>query len=329
MKRPIAMFAGTGHAVPRRALTNDEFAAMGIDTSDEWIRERTGIRQRYIAGDGETLTSLVTEASRQAMADAGVHAGELDAIILGTVSPDRLMPATAVEVQAALGASRAVAFDLGAACSGWLYSAQVAEGLLATGQYETILVIGGEVLSRIVNWKDRNTCVLFGDGAGATIVRRSSKGRGILSAYMRSDGNLADLLHRPKGGGCFPMSDEVLAEGSHYIQMSGREVFKHAVRSMADAADRALDGAKLAGTDIDLMIPHQANIRIIEATAKHANIPMEKVFVNVDRFGNTSAASIPIALDEARRQGRIVEGSTVLFAAFGAGFTWGSMVVRF
>ena len=329
MKRPIAMFAGTGHAVPRRALTNDEFAAMGIETSDEWIRERTGIRQRYIAGDGETLTSLVTEASRQAMADAGVHAGELDAIILGTVSPDRLMPATAVEVQAALGASRAVAFDLGAACSGWLYSAQVAEGLLATGQYETILVIGGEVLSRIVNWKDRNTCVLFGDGAGATIVRRSSKGRGILSAYMRSDGNLADLLHRPKGGGCFPMSDAVLAEGSHYIQMSGREVFKHAVRSMADAADRALDGAKLAGTDIDLMIPHQANIRIIEATAKHANIPMEKVFVNVDRFGNTSAASIPIALDEARRQGRIVEGSTVLFAAFGAGFTWGSMVVRF
>ncbi|MBM3885498.1 MAG: ketoacyl-ACP synthase III [Gemmatimonadetes bacterium] len=329
MKRPIAMFAGTGHAVPRRALTNDEFAAMGIETSDEWIRERTGIRQRYIAGDGETLTSLVTEASRQAMADAGVHAGELDAIILGTVSPDRLMPATAVEVQAALGASRAVAFDLGAACSGWLYSAQVAEGLLATGQYETVLVIGGEVLSRIVNWKDRNTCVLFGDGAGATIVRRSTKGRGILSAYMRSDGNLADLLHRPKGGGCFPMNDAVLAEGSHYIQMSGREVFKHAVRSMADASDRALDGAKLSGTDIDLMIPHQANIRIIEATAKHANIPMEKVFVNVDRFGNTSAASIPIALDEARRQGRIVDGSTVLFAAFGAGFTWGSMVVRF
>ena len=300
MKRPIAMFTGTGHAVPRRALTNDEFAAMGIETSDEWIRERTGIRQRYIAGDGETLTSLVTEAARQAMADAGVHAGELDAIILGTVSPDRLMPATAVEVQAALGASRAVAFDLGAACSGWLYSAQVAEGLMATGQYETILVIGGEVLSRIVNWKDRNTCVLFGDGAGATIVRRSTKGRGILSAYMRSDGNLADLLHRPKGGGCFPMSDAVLAEGSHYIQMSGREVFKHAVRSMADAADRALDGAKLSGTDVDLMIPHQANIRIIEATAKHANIPMEKVFVNVDRYGNTSAASIPIALRTGR-----------------------------
>ncbi|MFM9012166.1 MAG: beta-ketoacyl-ACP synthase III [Gemmatimonadota bacterium] len=310
-------------------MTNDEFAAMGIETSDEWIRERTGIRQRYIAGDGETLTSLVTEASRQARADAGVHAGELAASLLGTVSPDRLMPATAVAVQAALGASRAVAFDLGAACSGWLYSAQVAEGLLATGQYETILVIGGEVLSRIINWKDRNTCVLFGDGAGATIVRRSTKGRGILSAYMRSDGNLADLLHRPKGGGCFPMNDAVLAEGSHYIQMSGREVFKHAVRSMADASDRALDGAKLSGTDIDLMIPHKANIRIIEATAKHANIPMDKVFVNVDRYGNTSAASIPIALSEAQTQGLVKEGSTVMFVAFGAGFTWGSMIVRF
>jgi len=264
----FARITGTGSFLPPRRVSNqdlvNQLAALGVETSDEWIRERTGIRQRYIAGDGETLTTLVTEAARQAMADAGVHAGELDAIILGTVSPDRLMPATAVEVQAALGASRAVAFDLGAACSGWLYSAQVAEGLLATGQYETILVIGGEVLSRIVNWKDRNTCVLFGDGAGATIVRRSTKGRGILSAYMRSDGNLADLLHRPKGGGCFPMNDEVLAEGSHYIQMSGREVFKHAVRSMADAADRALDGAKLSGTDVDLMIPHQANIRIIE-----------------------------------------------------------------
>ena len=329
MKRPIAMITGTGHAVPTRVLTNDEFPAMGIETSDEWIRERTGIRQRHIAGEGETLTTLCVEAARQAMAAAGVTASELDAIILGTVSPDRLMPATAVEVQAALGASRAVAFDLSAACSGWLYASQVAEGLIATGQYETILVLGGEVLSRIVNWKDRNTCVLFGDGAGATVLRKATKGRGILSAYMRSDGNLADLLHRPKGGGCFPMSEQVLAEGAHYIQMSGREVFKHAVRSMADAADRALDGAKLSATDIDLMIPHQANIRIIEATAKHANLPMEKVFVNVDRFGNTSAGSVPIALSEAVATGRIREGSTVMFVAFGAGFTWGSMIVRF
>lgn len=329
MKRPVAMLAATGHAVPKRILTNAEFPAMGIDTSDEWIRERTGIGQRHIAGEGETLTSISTEAARLAMQRAGVTASELDCIILGTASPDRLLPSTAVEVQAALGATRAVAFDLDAACSGWLYSIQVAEGLIATGAYETILVIGGEVLSRIINWKDRNTCVLFGDGAGATIIKRSTKGRGILSAYMRSDGTLADLLHRPKGAGAAPITPEIILEGSHWIQMAGREVFKNAVRSMADASDRALDGAKLSAGDIDLMIPHQANIRIIEATAKHAGISMDKVYVNVDRFGNTSAASIPIALSEAQEKGLIKDGSTVMFVAFGAGFTWGSMVVRF
>ena len=323
------MLAATGHAVPKRIFTNAEFASIGIDTSDEWIRERTGIGARHIADSTENLTSICTEAARIAMQRAGVTAAELDAIILGTASPDRLLPAGAVEVQAALGATRAVAFDIDAACSGWLYGMQVAEGLMATGNYETILVIGGEVLSRIINWKDRNTCVLFGDGAGATVVRRSTKGRGILSAYMRSDGTLADLLHRPKGAGAAPITPEIILEGSHWIQMAGREVFKNAVRSMADAADRALDGAKLSASDIDLMIPHQANIRIIEATAKHANIPMEKVFVNVDRFGNTSAASIPIALSEAQETGRIKEGMNVMFVAFGAGFTWGSMVVRF
>ncbi len=323
------MLAATGHAVPKRILTNAEFPAMGIDTSDEWIRERTGIRQRHIAGPGETLTSISVEAAKIAMQRAGVVASELDAIILGTASPDRLLPATAVEIQAELGATRAVAFDIDAACSGWLYGIQIAEGLMATGAYETILVIGGEQLSRIVNWKDRNTCVLFGDGAGATIIKKSSKGRGILSAYMRSDGTLADLLHRPKGGGCFPITSEIIADGTHLLTMAGREVFKNAVRSMADACDRALDGAKLSATDIDILIPHQANIRIIEATAKHANIPMEKVFVNVDRFGNTSAASIPIALSEAFEKGLVKEGTTVMFVAFGAGFTWGSMVVRF
>lgn len=323
------MLAATGHAVPKRIFTNAEFASIGVDTSDEWIRERTGIGARHIADSTENLTSICTEAARTAMQRAGVTAAELDAIILGTASPDRLLPAGAVEVQAALGATRAVAFDIDAACSGWLYGMQVAEGLMATGNYETILVIGGEVLSRIINWKDRNTCVLFGDGAGATVVRRSTKGRGILSAYMRSDGTLADLLHRPKGAGAAPITPEIILEGSHWIQMAGREVFKNAVRSMADAADRALDGAKLSASDIDLMIPHQANIRIIEATAKHANIPMEKVFVNVDRFGNTSAASIPIALSEAQETGRIKEGMNVMFVAFGAGFTWGSMVVRF
>jgi 3-oxoacyl-[acyl-carrier-protein] synthase-3 len=216
-----------------------------------------------------------------------------------------------------------------AACSGWLYGMQVAEGMIAAGNAETILVVGAELLSRIVNWKDRNTCVLFGDGAGAAIVQRSTRQRGILSCYMRSDGTLANLLYRPKGGAADPMTAEILAEGSHFVQMQGREVFKNAVRSMADACDRALDGAKLAANDIDLLIPHQANIRIIEATAKHANVPMGKVFVNVDRYGNTSAASVPIALDEAIATGRIKDGTIVMFVAFGAGFTWGSMVVRF
>ena len=323
------MIAGTGHAVPRRVLHNDEFAAMGIDTSDEWIRARTGIRERHIAGPGESLTSISTEAAHKAMAAAGVTAAELDMIIVGTCSPDRLLPSAAVELQAALGARRAVAFDVDAACSGWLYGMQIAEAMMAAGSAETVLVVGAELLSRIVNWKDRNTCVLFGDGAGASVLKRSTKQRGVLSCYMRSDGTLANLLQRPKGGAANTMTAEILAEGSHLIHMQGREVFKNAVRSMADACDRALDGAKLSSSDIDLLIPHQANARIIEATAKHANVPMEKVFVNVDRFGNTSAASIPMALDEAVARGRVKEGTIVMFVAFGAGFTWGSIVARF
>jgi 3-oxoacyl-[acyl-carrier-protein] synthase III len=329
VKRPIAMISGTGHAVPRRLLANKDFASVGVETSDEWIVERTGIRSRYIAGEGESLTSLSADAARAAMKAAGVTAPELDVIILGTASPDRLLPSTGVEVQAAIGATRAAAFDISAACSGWVYGIQVAEGLIAAGSAETILVIGAETLSRIVNWKDRNTCVLFGDGAGATVVKRSTKGRGVLSAYMRSDGTLADLLQRPHGGALHPMTPEILEAGTNCITMQGREVFKNAVRSMADACDRALDGAKLAAKDIDLLIPHQANIRIIEATAKHAGMPLEKVYVNVDRYGNTSAASIPIALDEAVREGRVKDGMTVMFVAFGAGFTWGSLVVKF
>jgi 3-oxoacyl-[acyl-carrier-protein] synthase-3 len=330
MKRPAAYIAGTGHAVPRRAMTNQDIAALGIDTTDEWIVERTGIRQRYIAAPDETLTALSAQAARAAMEQAGVQPGEIDVIVLGTASPDHLLPATAVEVQAALGCTRAAAFDLGAACSGWLYSAIVAESLIAAGTADTVLVIGAEKLSSIINWQDRNTCILFGDGAGATVLRRARGGqRGILSSYMRSDGALSELLWRPAGGNVEPLTPEVIAEGRHCIHMAGREVFKHAVRSMADATDRALDAARLTAADIDLLIPHQANIRIIDATAKHAGIPPERVFVNVDRFGNTSAATIPIALSEAIQLGRVREGSTVLFAAFGAGFTWGSMVVRF
>jgi 3-oxoacyl-[acyl-carrier-protein] synthase-3 len=327
MKRPIAYFAGTGRAVPSTVMTNFDFAAIGIDTTDEWIVERTGIKQRHIAKT-ESSTDLSAAASREAMRKAGVSPGELDIIVVGTASPDRLLPSASVDLQAALGASRAAALDVGAACSGFIYSATVAEGLMAAGSAETALVVGVEKLSAITDWKDRSTCVLFGDGAGAAVLKRSRHHKGILSAFLRSDGTLGDLLCRPAGGATQPFSEQVLADRSQFIRMNGREVFKNAVRSMSEAAARALDAAKLTSADIDLMIPHQANIRIIEATAKHANISMDKVYVNVDRYGNTSAASVPIALDEAIEKGQIGEGSTVLLVAFGAGFTWGSMIVR-
>ena len=329
MKRPITYIAGTGRAAPVKVVTNNDFAALGIETTHEWIVERTGITERRISGPGESTCSLAADAARIAMQRAHVNAGEVDVIILTTATPDRLLPSTAVDVQAALGAMRAAAFDVSAACSGFIYGIQVAEGLIAAGSHETALVVSAEKMSAIVDWTDRSTCVLFGDGAGAAVMQRSKLGKGVLSSFIRSDGTLAELLYRPGGGAKVPFSESVLSERSHFVKMAGREVFKHAVRSMSEAADRALDGARLTGNDIDLMIPHQANVRIIEATAKHANIPMDKVYVNVDRYGNTSSASIPIALDEAIECGRIKEGTTVLMVAFGAGFTWGSSVVRF
>lgn len=328
MKRPIAAIAGTGRGLPETVMTNHEFAAMGIETTHDWIVERSGIVERRLAKNGETTCSMAAEASRQAMEVAGIHAGEVDAIVLSTATPDRLLPSTAVDLQAELGASRAAAFDIGAACSGWIYGLTVAEGLIMSGVAETILVVGAEKMSSIVDWKDRGTCVLFGDGAGAAVLHKSKSGKGIMSAFLRSDGKLADLLYRPAGGATVPMSQQMLDERTQFVKMAGREVFKHAVRSMSEAADRALDGARLTADDIDLLIPHQANVRIIEATAKHSNIPMEKVYVNVDRYGNTSSASIPIALDEAIERKRIGPGSTILLVAFGAGFTWASMVIR-
>ena len=309
-------------------MTNHDFAAIGIDTTHEWVMERTGICERHIAGPTETTCSMGAAAARIAMQRAGVQPGEIDVIILSTATPDRLLPATAVDIQAELGATRAAAFDISAACCGFLYGLTLAEGLIQSGAAETVLLVSSEKLSAITDWTDRATCVLFGDGAGAAVLRRSQKGRGILSTFMRSDGTLADLLYRPAGGATTPMSPAVLEARTHLVHMAGREVFKHAVRSMAEAAARALDLARLNGGDIDLLIPHQANSRIIEATAKHAGIPMDKVYVNVDRYGNTSSASIPIALDEAMQKGIIGEGSLVLMVAFGAGFTWASSVVR-
>jgi 3-oxoacyl-[acyl-carrier-protein] synthase-3 len=332
LKRPVAYIAGMGRGIPERVMTNHDFAALGLETNHDWIVERTGIVERHIGAPDETTCSMAATAARAAMARAGITAGEIDAIVLSTATPDRLLPATAVDLQAELGATRAAAFDISAACSGWIYGMTVAEGLIQSGVIETALVVGAEKMSSIIDWQDRSTCVLFGDGAGAAILKRNPEpgsGKGILSAYMRSDGTLAELLWRPAGGATVPYSAEVLADRSSFVHMAGRETFKHAVRSMADACDRALDGARLTGQDIDILIPHQANVRIIEATAKHANIPMDKVYVNVDRYGNTSSASIPIALDEAIESGRVKAGTTALLVAFGAGFTWGSMIVAF
>jgi 3-oxoacyl-[acyl-carrier-protein] synthase-3 len=332
MKQPVAYIASTGRGIPAKILKNSDFAALGIETNDEWIVSRTGIRERHIAAPNETTCSMAATAARQAMERANVSAGEIDVIVLSTATPDRLLPATAVDLQAELGASRAAAFDIGAACAGFIFATSVAEGLIATGVAETVLVVGSERMSSIIDWSDRATCVLFGDGAGAAVLKRaapgqSAKPKGVLSTYMRSDGTLADLLYRPAGGAKIPFSAEVLADKSYLVKMAGREVFKHAVRSMADATDRALDAAKLTGQDIDLLIPHQANMRIIEATAKHANVSMDKVYV--DRYGNTSSASVAIAMDEAIEKGQITEGKTVMLVAFGAGFTWASMIVRF
>ncbi len=329
MKRPIAWIAATGRNVPERVMTNHDFAAIGIETSDEWIVGRTGIRERRIAAPGETTCTMAAAAARRAMERAGVHAGDIDTIVLSTATTDRLLPSTAVDLQAELGATRAAAFDISAACSGFIYGTTVAESLIAAGNAETVLVVSAERMSSIIDWQDRSTCVLFGDGAGAAIVRPAKRDRGVLGTFIRSDGALANLLYRPAGGAAQPFDSQVLTDRSFYVKMAGREVFKHAVRSMAEACDRVLDAAKLTSADIDLLIPHQANVRIIEATAKHASIPMDKVYVNVDRYGNTSSASIPIALDEAIETGRVTEGSTVLLVGFGAGFTWGSMIIRF
>jgi 3-oxoacyl-[acyl-carrier-protein] synthase-3 len=327
VKRPIAEIAATARYTPDRIVTNAEFEQR-LDTSDQWIRERSGIRERRYSEDHETIAFMAADAARRALADVGLSPEQLDAIVLGTASWDRLLPSQACDVQAALGAKNAAAFDVGAACSGFLYASTVAEGLMATGVAETVLVVGAERLTRIMDETDRSTAILFGDGVGVVLLRPSSNGRGILSTYLKSDGSLGHLLYRSGGGSLEPPSEQMLADRSYFLRMAGREVFKSAVRSMADACDHALTQAGLVGEQVDVLIPHQANIRIIEATAKHANIPMEKVYVNVDRYGNTSAASIPIALDEAVREGRIQPGMTVLLVAFGAGFTWASMAVR-
>ncbi len=317
----------TGSAVPDKVLTNLDLEKM-VDTSDEWIRTRTGIRERRIADDETATSDLVIEASKRAMEAAGMGPKDLDAIIVGTVTPDMLFPSTACFVQKGLGINEIPAFDVSAACSGFLYGLTIAQGLIANKTYEIILLAGAETLSKILDWTDRSTCVLFGDGAGACIVVQSEDERGILSMHLGADGSLGDLLKQPGGGSRFPASPETLEKGLHYVKMKGNDVFKYAVRAMEDSALKALRKANLTSDDVDLLIPHQANLRIMRATAKRLGIPAEKVFVNIDRYGNISAGSIPIALDEANRMGRIKEGDILLLDAFGGGFTWGAAVMR-
>ncbi len=326
--RPIAYIASVGSAVPAGTLTNADLEAT-LDTTDEWITDRTGIRCRHIAAPDESMLSYTLVAVHEAMSKAGVTAADIDGIVFATVTPDRRLPSVACDLQAAIGAERAWAFDLVAACPGWVYAISAAEGMMATGHGDTILVVGAEKLSTITDRTDRNTAILFGDGAGAGVLKRATGGdRGILATYLGADGNLADLLYIPAGGAAEPLTEQVIRERRHLMQMAGREVFKAAVLAMSRSSDEALRRAGLPPGSIDLLVPHQANSRIIEATAKHAGIPMSKVFVNLDRYGNTSSASIPLALAQAEAEGVLKPGMIVMLAAFGAGFTWGSVVLR-
>ena len=319
--------AGIGRYVPTRVMTNHELERL-VDTTDEWIVSRTGIRERRIADENEASSDLAYEATLEAMADAGVGPKDLDLIIVGTATPDMLFPATACVLQERLGAKQAGAFDLSAACSSWVYGVAVAHGYIASGQAETVLVVGAETLSKITNWKDRGTCVLFGDSAGAVVMRPSEPGQGFLSFYLGADGAGGPLIALPAGGSRIPASYESVERNLHYLQMNGREVFKFAVRCIPKAIMEAVQRAHVPVEDVDWFIPHQANIRIIDAAAERLGQPREKFFVNVDRYGNTSSASVPVALYEAVKAGHLKAGDLTVLVAFGGGLTWGSCALR-
>ncbi len=318
---------GLGYYLPERVLTNAELERM-VDTTDEWIVARTGIRERRIAPPEEAFSDLGLRAANRALHDAGVDPSELDMIIVATDTPDMIFPNTASLIQRGLGAWRAACFDLLAACSGFIYGLSVASQYVRSGTHEKILVVGGSLLSRITDWQDRNTCVLFGDGAGAAVVGRVEAGFGLLSVILGADGRGATHLSLPAGGSRLPASHETVEQGMHYLHMNGREVFKFAVRVFEEAAEEAIVQAGISKEDIDLFVPHQANIRIIEAAAKRYALPKEKVMVNLDRYGNISAATIPVALQEAREAGRVTKGDHILMAAFGAGLTYAAAVLR-
>ena len=320
---------GTGSYAPKHVLTNEDLAKM-VDTSDEWIRARSGIRERRIAAPDEATSDLAAHAGRLALEDAGLSAADIDLVIVATVTPDYPMPSTACLVQAKLGIKDSAAcFDVNAACSGFIYALDTACAMIGSGRYKKALVIGAEKLSSVVNWQDRGTCLLFGDGAGACVVGPGHQaGTGLLGTRLGALGEDTELLYIPAGGSRTPASAKSVAGGDHFIKMKGKEVFKLAVRVMEEAARDILEQHGIAANQIGLVIPHQANLRIIDAIAQYLELPVERFFVNVDRYGNTSAASIPIALDEARRVGRIKRGDITLLVAFGAGLTYGSALIR-
>ena len=322
--------SGTGSYVPEKILTNHELEEI-VDTSDEWIRSSTGIKERRIASDTQSTSDLATEAAKVAMEDANVSGEDIDLIIVATISPDAFFPATACYVQKNIEATNALCFDVSAACSGFLYAMQIAESLILSGQRKTALIIGAEKLSSMVDWEDRNTCVLFGDGAGSVILKvdeNNDKGRKLLSSSLGSDGRQTDILHVPGGGSACPITPDNADQKLNTIRMQGREVYKYAVNAMRRAAEDALQKYGLSSEDVDMVIPHQANLRIIEAITDRMSIPKEKTFINLTKYGNTSAAAIAIALDEANKTKSINEGDIVLLVAFGAGLTWASYLLK-
>jgi len=324
---PNAGIIGLGAYLPERCMTNKEFEEF-IDTSDEWIRTRTGIAQRRVAAEHEATSDLATKAAQAALENAGITAEEIDLIIVATVSPDMMFPATACLVQDALGATKAGAFDLQAGCSGFIYGVSVASQFIKTGVYKYCLVIGAETISRILDYQDRNTCVLFGDGAGAAVVGPVEEGYGIMSMELGSDGSGGKYLSLPAGCTRLPASEQTVADRLHYVNMNGKEVFKFAARTVPDAAERLIEKAGIAKSDIDWFIPHQANTRIIEAVMKRLDQPMDKAFMNIENYGNMSGASVPVAMYEAVMQGKVKKGDVVLSIGFGTGLTWGGIVLK-
>ena len=322
-----AKIIGTGSYLPEKIITNHDIEKI-VDTSDTWITERTGIKERRVAGKDEASSDIAYKAARRALKAADMKATDLDLILVGTSTPDTLFPSTGCVLQGMLGAKNAVGFDVSAACSGFLYALSTADSYIRARRYERVLVVGVDVLSKFVDWEDRSTCVLFGDGAGAVVLVPTQKKEGVLDVQIGSNGKLAHILYIPGGGSRIPASRESIMNKEHFVKMNGNEVFKVAVKTMERISIEILEKNGISPEEVDLMVPHQANMRILQAVAKRLKMPMEKVFVNLDRYGNTSAGTIPIALDEAVRSGRVNQGDTILMAAFGGGLTWASAVVK-